>query len=163
MRDDLRQGFSDDSIDSDIQCTIDFLQDNEMVNHKVGIVGFCLGGRVSMQSAIRANGLSAAAVFYGGNMFPMEASAEAFSASAEAINLQIPIVGFFGTEDQNPSIQQVQELEGILNKSKKDCKFHYYEKAGHGFFCNERNSYVPAAAEDAWVKTLDFFQIHCPL
>lgn len=162
MRDDLRQGFSDQSIDSDVQQTINFLQNREDVTSNIGIVGFCLGGRISMQSAIRAKGLAGAAIFYGGNMFPPQGSQNTFSADIEADQLEIPIVGFFGAEDQNPTITQVQELENKLISLGKNYSFNYYDNAGHGFFCDERESYRPDSAQDAWTKTLDFFNRYCP-
>ncbi len=163
MREELRQGFSDNSIDSDIQETVNFLQSNGSVNGRIGIVGFCLGGRISMQAAIRVKGLSGAAIFYGGNMFPSEEQSEVFSAYTEAPHLNIPLVGFFGMQDQNPNVNQIQKLENMLINLRKDYNFYYYENAGHGFFCNDRESYRPDAARDSWEKTLDFFKLHCPL
>ena len=80
MREELRSGgFGDASIDMDVQATIDYLRNDPNVG-AIGIVGFCLGGRVTMQSAIRASGLSAAAVYYGGFMFPGDDQPEAFHA-----------------------------------------------------------------------------------
>lgn len=157
MRTELRVGFDDHSIDADVQATIDHLQADPGVNGAIGIVGFCLGGRVSLQSAIRANGLSAAAVFYGGGMFPDADQPEAFSALTECERLAIPIVGFFGSEDQNPTPDQAKALDEQLAKLGAEHRFHYYEGAGHGFFCDDRESYREAAAEDAWQKTLAFF------
>ena len=52
MREELRVGFGDASIDADVQATIDSLRNDPSVSGGIGIVGFCLGGRVSMQSAV---------------------------------------------------------------------------------------------------------------
>ena len=110
-----------------------------------------------MQSAIRARGLSAAAVYYGGFMFPGDDQPEAFHALREADGLSIPVAGFFGADDQNPTPEQARALGERLTALGKEHRFHYYEGAGHGFFCDDRASYNPQAAEDAWRKTLDFF------
>ena len=157
MREDLRSGgFGDASIDMDVQATIDYLRSDPNVG-AIGIVGFCLGGRVSMQSAIRASGLSAAAVYYGGFMFPGDDQPEAFHALREAEALSIPVMGFFGEDDQNPSPEQVKELDERLNSLSKEHVFHSYAGAGHGFVCDDRASHNAEAAADSWAKTLAFF------
>ena len=157
MRAELRVGFSDASIDADIQATIDHLNADPGVSGAIGIVGFCLGGRISMQSAVRARGLSGAAIYYGGFMFPGDDQPEAFSALAESPDLSIPVVGFFGNGDQNPTPEQAHALDDRLTALGKEHRFHYYEGAGHGFFCDDRGSHNPEAAADAWEKTLAFF------
>ena len=157
MREDLRSGgFGDASIDADIQAAVDRLRADPDVG-RIGIVGFCLGGRVAMQSAIRASGLSAAAVYYGGFMFPGGDVPDAFSAMREAERLAVPVIGFFGEDDQNPTPEQARALDERLTALGKEHRFHYYEGAGHGFFCDDRDSHRPQAAADAWAKTLAFF------
>ena len=160
MRDELRaNGFSDASNDLDVQATIDYLRSDPNVG-AIGIVGFCLGGRVSLQSAIRASGLSAAAIFYGGFMFPGDDQPEAFSAMRESEGLAIPVMGFFGEDDQNPTPEQARALDGLLADLGKEHAFHYYEGAGHAFFGDDSPSYRPGPATDAWEKTLAFFGRH---
>lgn len=160
MREDLRSGgFGDASIDMDVQAAVDILRADPNVG-PVGVVGFCLGGRVAMQSAIRATGLSAAAVYYGGFMFPGEDAPDAFSALREADRLAVPVIGFFGEDDQNPTLEQARALDERLTALGKAHAFHYYEGAGHGFFCDDRASHHPEAAADAWKKTLAFFAEH---
>jgi len=157
MREDLRSGgFGDASIDADVQAAVDLLRADPDVG-RIGVVGFCLGGRVAMQSAIRASGLSAAAVYYGGFMFPGGDVPDAFSAMREAERLAIPVIGFFGEDDQNPTAEQARALDERLAALGKEHRFHYYEGAGHGFFCDDRDGYRPQAADDAWEKTLAFF------
>ena len=160
MRDELRAGgYGDASIDMDVQATIDYLRSDPNVG-AIGIVGFCLGGRVSMQSAIRANGLSAAAVYYSGFMFPADDQPEAFSVLREAEALSVPVVGFFGEEDQNPTPEQVRTLDEHLTSLGKEHAFHLYAGAGHGFFCDDRAGHRPEASADAWEKTLAHFAEH---
>ncbi len=160
MRDELRAGgYGDASIDMDVQATIDYLRSDPNVG-AIGIVGFCLGGRVSMQSAIRAKGLSAAAVYYSGFMFPADDQPEAFSVLREAEALSVPVVGFFGEEDQNPTPEQVRTLDEHLTSLGKEHAFHLYAGAGHGFFCDDRAGHRPEASADAWEKTLAHFAEH---
>lgn len=160
MREDLRSGgFGDSSIDADVQAAVDRLRADPDVG-RIGVVGFCLGGRVAMQSAIRASGLSAAAVYYGGFMFPGGDAPDAFSAMREAERLAVPVIGFFGEDDQNPTPEQARSLDERLTALGKEHQFHYYEGSGHGFFCDDRDSHRPQAAADAWEKTLAFFAEH---
>lgn len=160
MREDLRSGgFGDASIDADVQAAVDRLRADPDVG-RIGVVGFCLGGRVAMQSAIRASGLSAAAVYYGGFMFPGGDTPDAFSAMREAERLAVPVIGFFGEDDQNPTPEQARALDERLAALGKEHRFHYYEGAGHGFFCDDRDGHRPQAAADAWEKTLAFFAEH---
>ena len=156
MREDLRSGgFGDASIDMDVQATIDYLRSDPNVG-AIGIVGFCLGGRVSMQSAIRASGLSAAAVYYGGFMFPGDDQPDAFPRAARGRGTLDPGDGFFGEDDQNPSPEQVKELDERSRPLGKEHVFHSYDRRGAtGFVCDDRASHNAEAACRLVAKTLD--------
>ena len=157
MQGELRaNGFSDASIDMDVHATIDYLRGDPGVG-AIGIVGFCLGGRVSMRSAIRLSGLSAAAIFYGGNMSPSDDQPEMFSAMRESETLAIPVIGFFGEDDLNPTPEEIRALDALLTDLGKEHAFHYYEGAGHAFFADDSPGYRPGPAADSWEKTLAFF------
>ena len=69
-------------------------------------------------------------------------------------------MGNFGEEDQNPSPEDVSKIEAELQKHGKVYDFKIYNGAGHGFYCDERESYRRDAAEDAFARTLDWFQKH---
>ena len=160
MQGELRaNGFSDASIDMDVKATIDYLRSDPDVS-VIGITGFCLGGRVSLQSVIRATGLSAAGIFYGGNMFPGDDEPEAFSAIRESGTLAVPVIGFFGEEDQNPTAEQARSLDAHLTDLGKEHAFYYYEGAGHAFFNDDSPGYRPGPAADSWEKILEFFDRH---
>ena len=91
-------------------------------------------------------------------MFPD--SPGGFHALREASALQIPVAGFFGQEDQNPTPEQARSLDNELLRLGKEHEFHYYAGSGHGFFCDDRSSHNPDAAADAWERTLGFFASH---
>ncbi|MDE2838429.1 MAG: dienelactone hydrolase family protein [Chloroflexota bacterium] len=160
MQGELRaNGFSDASIDMDVKATLDYLRSDPGVS-TIGITGFCLGGRVSLQTAIRASGLSAAGIFYGGNMFPGDDRPEAFSAIRESATLAVPVIGFFGEEDQNPTAEEARSLDAHLTNIGKEHAFYYYEGAGHAFFNDDSPGYRPGPAADSWEKILEFFDRH---
>ena len=160
-RDQLRVGFSDQTALSDVEAAVRQLQADPGVQGPIGIVGFCLGGRVSFVSAANVPGLAAAAVYYPGNLVPAaDAPAGTIRALEECGKLDIPIIGFFGSDDANPTPEIMGQLDAELTKLGKQHDFNAYDGAGHGFFCDARGSSRAEAAKDAWAKTLAFFERH---
>ena len=74
--------------------------------------------------------------------------------------IAVPLIGFFGNEDKNPSPSVVGRIDHELNELGIGHSFYSYDGAGHGFFCDDRDSYRADAAADAWEKTLEFFAVH---
>ena len=73
-------------------------------------------------------------------------------------HIQCPVMGNFGSLDQNPTVDDVRKIEAELKKQGKCHDFKVYPGAGHGFFCDERASYHEPSARDSWVRTLDWFK-----
>ncbi|MGV2887837.1 dienelactone hydrolase family protein [Paenibacillus taichungensis] len=71
--------------------------------------------------------------------------------------IKVPILGFFGGMDRGIPKEVVEQVDQALNASNNDHTIFYYPEADHGFFCNERQSYHPVAAQDAWYRTLIWF------
>jgi len=161
FRDKLRQGFSDDSVVSDVSAAVHHLRGDSNVRGPIGIVGFCLGGKVSYLAAANVRGLTAAAVYYGGFLEGREEDPPGTKKPIEDTSkITVPLIGFFGNDDNNPSPAQVSRIHEELNKHGVGHSFHSYGGAGHGFFCDDRDDYRPGAAADAWRKTLEFFAQH---
>jgi carboxymethylenebutenolidase len=131
--------FRDNEIIEDINATIKYLQEEypRTRGQKIGIVGYCVGGRIAYLAATSCPGLSAAVVYYGGRIL-------------------IP----FGGQDQNPSLDDVAKIEAKLKEAGVNYDFKTYPNAGHGFNCDERGSYQKEAADDAWARTLSWFGQH---
>jgi len=148
---------TDAGITADIKAAVEFLKNQPFVQaDRIGIVGFCFGGRVSYLAACTVPDLKATAVFYGGRLLaplggdgpaPIELTA----------NITSPVLGLFGEEDQNPTPEDVEKLEAELKKQGKTYEFHTYPGAGHAFVCDTRASYRPDAARDGWGKALAWF------
>ena len=151
--------WKDDELIMDINTTIDWLRNHPRVlGDRIGIVGFCAGGRITYLAAAACSGLAAAVNFYGGNtMKQWGAGATPFERTS---NVQCPVMGNFGESDQNPSPDDVKRLEAELQKHGKTSDFKMYPGAGHGFFCDERDSYHEPSAKDAWDRMLKWFQKH---
>ena len=151
---------TDANIVADLRAAVGYLQDQAFVQaDRIGIVGFCFGGRVSYLAACSIPDLKAAVVFYGGGILgPL--GGEGASPLDQTASITASVLGLFGEEDQNPSPENVATIEAELTKQGKTHEFHQYPGAGHGFHCNGRSSYRPEAARDAWAKTMAWFDQH---
>lgn len=152
-------GVPDDRLVGDVRAAAAYLRGEPDANGKIGVIGFCSGGRQSFLAACTA-GLDAAVDCYGAFVvgepppnFPVPMS----SLVHLTPQLSCPLLGMFGNEDKAPSPPQVDELETALKAAGKTYEFHRYDDAGHGFFAVDRPSYRQGAATDGWVKVFDFF------
>jgi carboxymethylenebutenolidase len=109
-----------------------------------------MGGRVSYLAACALPDRIAAAVpFYGGGI-PIDRTP----------TLRAPVLAFFGDADPFIPLDQVEKLRAEAARLGKKVEIVVYPGAPHGFFCNERDSYRPDAARDAWERTKAFFARH---
>lgn len=156
-----RQQLKDKEIIADVNATVDFLCDHPNVDAKrLGITGFCMGGRVVYLMAAANPRFKAAVVYYGGNiMVPWGEGAEAPFVRTGEINC--PLMFHFGEEDANPSLEDMLKLDEELARCDKEHEFHVYPDAGHAFmdFTNPQR-YREAAAKASWPRTLDFLARH---
>lgn len=121
---------------------------------QAGIVGFCLGGSVSLLTAARRP-IGAAVTFYGGGV--TQARWELPVLVDEAPNLQAPWLGLYGDEDAGIPVEQVEELRTAAARSGQVTEIVRYPHAGHGFNCDQRDAFHPESAADAWARTLAWF------
>jgi carboxymethylenebutenolidase len=151
---------TDANIITDVKAAVAYLKAQPFVDpQRIGIVGFCFGGRVSYQSACNVPDLKAAVVFYGGRILqPLGGPGPA--PIEQTANITAPILGVFGEDDNNPSPADVATVEAELNKHGKTSKFHMYPGCGHGFHCDGRASYRHEAAKDAWARTVAWFDTY---
>lgn len=122
----------------------------------VGITGFCMGGRVAFLTTCHYPEIRAAVPFYGGGI--AADSPDAPLALAERI--RSPLLLFFGETDAMIPLDQVKRIEETLSRLGKTFEVKVYPGAGHGFFCDERGSYHPDAARDAWTRAVAFLETH---
>ncbi len=111
---------------------------------KVGVVGYCFGGRMAWLSAARIEGVAAAVPYYGGGV-PDLASEQP----------KCPVVLHFGEQDQHIPVASVEEFK----KVHPTLPVHIYA-ADHGFNCDQRGSYDAAAAKLARERTLELLHEH---
>jgi carboxymethylenebutenolidase len=124
----------------------------EVKNTEIGSIGWCMGGRYSLELAVQEPTLAAAVAYYGAP--PTEAG------SIEKI--KAPVLGNFGGEDKGPAPDVVKAFEAAMKKAGKSVDIKIYEGAGHAFanVDNPWGGYREAAAKDAWARTVGFFAKH---
>ena len=153
-------GISDEQMLGDVAGAMAFLRAQSNANGKVGIIGFCSGGRQTYLSACRLSDVNAAVDCWGGRVMADPAALNAKQPVAPidfSKDLNCPMLGLFGNDDKEPSPEQVNKTEAILKDLGKSYEFHRYDGAGHAFFDWSRPSYRPEQAVDGWKKAIDFF------
>ena len=139
---------------TDVDAALDSLKAEGIAPAGIGVVGFCMGGTVTLITAAERQ-VGAAVTFYGGGVkegrfgFP--------SLADEAPKLKAPWLGLFGDLDQGIPVDQVEELRVAAASSGQPTEIVRYAEAGHGFNCDRRDSYHPGSATDAWQRTLAWF------
>lgn len=141
---------------SDIEAVIAYLQGrSDTKAESVGTIGFCFGGHV-VYLAATLPAVKATASFYGAGI-----ATSTPGGGAPTISLTPQIAGtlyaFYGTTDPLIPVEEIDQVEAALTAASDRHKVFRYA-AGHGFFCDQRPDYVPAAAADAWEKVLELYR-----
>jgi carboxymethylenebutenolidase len=156
-------GMPDDRTMGDVQGAVNHLRTLPYLNGRVGVIGYCSGGRQSYLAACTVRGIDAAVDCYGGGVVakPEELTPRQPVAPIEFTReLQCPLLGLFGVEDTRPSPDDTARTREALDKFGKTYEFHTYDNAGHAFFAVDRPQYRQAAALDGWEKVFAFFGKH---
>ncbi|HLZ71163.1 MAG TPA: dienelactone hydrolase family protein [Dehalococcoidia bacterium] len=157
-------GVPDDQVMSDVAGAMAFLRAQPYANGKVGMIGFCSGGRHTYLAACRLPGVDAAVDCWGGNVVVDDPNALNAMRPVAPIDLTekmtAPLLGIFGNDDANPTPDQVNRTETVLKQLGKNYEFHRYDGAGHGFFAVDRAGYRSEQATDAWRKVFAFYERH---
>jgi carboxymethylenebutenolidase len=155
-------GVPDDQVMGDVAGAMAFLRAQPYANGKVGVIGFCSGGRHTYLAACRLDGVDAAVDCWGGNVVVDDPSALTAQRPVAPIDLTermtAPLLGIFGNDDANPNPDQVNRTEDALKRLGKNYEIHRYDGAGHGFFAVDRPGYRSEQATDAWRKVFAFYE-----
>ena len=154
----LFEGLTDDGVLMDIDATLEHLHGAGFSDDSIGIVGFCFGGRVTFLVAARRK-IGAGVGFYGGGI-THNSQGMAGPLADEAGSLQTPWLGLFGDEDAMIPTDGVEDLRNQMQQSPVATDVVRYPDAGHGFHCDERDSYHEPSAKDGWNRALDWFSTH---
>ena len=154
-------GMPDDRTMGDVEGAIRYLRAQRYLNGKVGIIGYCSGGRQVYLAACTLKGIDAAIDCYGGGV-GAGAAAQRGVQKIDPLDytkdLSCPLLGLFGKEDKRPSPEDVARTEAELKKWAKTYELHSYDNAGHGFFGVGRSDYREAAALDGWKRVFEWYE-----
>ena len=153
-------GVADAQIMGDVAGAMAYLRAQPNAGGKIGVIGFCSGGRHTYLAACTLPGIDAAIDCWGGNVIvdnPKDLNDKRPVAPIDLTEkMTCPLLGIFGNDDANPTADQVNRTEAVLKKLGKTYEFHRYDGAGHAFFNTARDAYRPDQAMDGWRKVFAF-------
>jgi len=153
----------DAQVTGDLDATVAWAKQNGGDPARIGITGFCWGGRQTWLFAEHSPDIRAAVVWYGQPKGNPTALQPAFPID-KVDELKAPVLGMYGAKDTGITQDAVSAMKEALEKS-KNAKAHasrivVYPNSGHAFHADYRPSYVKADAEDGWKKCLAWFKDH---
>ena len=153
-------GVPDERLVGDVAGAAAFLRSLPASNGRVGVIGYCSGGRQAFLAACSVD-LDAAVDCYGGFVVGPPPEGDPRTPLMDRVgDLSCPLLGLFGADDHRPSPADTQLLEQALIDAGKQYEFHTYDGAGHGFFAPERPGYRPEAAKAGWQRIWTFLGEH---
>jgi carboxymethylenebutenolidase len=147
---------TDTELFADLDATVAWAKSQGGDTNKLGIMGFCRGGRTVWHYSTHNPNLKAGVAFYGTLVDKNDAAPK--NSIELAPEVKEPVLGLYGEADAGIKVEQVKEMEAALKKAGKTAEFHIYPGAPHGFEADYRPSYRQDAAEDAWKQMVAWFK-----
>jgi len=142
---------------SDLDGTVAWAKSQGGDTSRLGIIGFCRGGRTVWEYAAHSGALKAGAAFYGSLVDPPN-PVWPKSPTQLAPEMKAPVLGLYGEADTGIPVATVEAFKAALAENKKTAEFKIYPGAPHGFHADYRPSYRKDAAEDAWGQMQTWFR-----
>jgi carboxymethylenebutenolidase len=142
---------------SDLDSTVAWAKSQGGDTDRLGIIGFCRGGRTVWEYAAHSGALKAGVAFYGSLVDPAN-PAWPKSPIQLAPEMKAPVLGLYGEADTGIPVAQVEQMKAALAAAGKTAEFKIYPGAPHGFNADYRASYRKEAAEDAWNQMQAWFR-----
>ena len=152
----------DDQVMAEVGASLDWLgRQPAVAPAQLGVVGFCMGGRLAFLAACRhAARLRASVAYYGGAIFP-EGDKDRLGRTppiGEAAALAAPLLLIYGGKDGGITPAEHARIAQRLGELDKRHVISNHAGAGHGFCCEDRSAYAPQAAEAAHAEAIDFLR-----
>jgi len=142
---------------ADLDATVAWAKQEGGDTGRLGIMGFCRGGRTVWEYSAHNPNLKASVAFYGTLIDPPNPGWPK-SPTQLAPDMKAPVLGLYGAEDTGIPVAQVEAMKAALAAANKPAEFHVYPGAPHGFEADYRPSYRKEAAEDAWNQMQSWFR-----
>lgn len=144
---------------TDLDATAAWAKSQGGDTNRLGIMGFCRGGRTVWEYAAHNKDLKAGVAYYGTVVDPpAQKSIWPKSPTELAPDMKAPVLGLYGEADQGIPVAQVEALKAALQAANKTAEFKIYPGAPHGFHADYRASYRKEAADDAWNQMIAWFK-----
>jgi carboxymethylenebutenolidase len=142
---------------ADLDATMAWAKSQGGDTARLGIIGFCRGGRTVWEYAAHSTSLKAGVAFYGPPVDPPNPLWPR-SPTQLAADMKAPVLGLYGEADTGIPVATVEALKAALAENKKTAEFKIYPGAPHGFHADYRASYRKEAAEDGWNQMIGWFK-----
>jgi carboxymethylenebutenolidase len=148
------KALSDSAMAADERAAFDWVRHTIGPELPISAIGYCMGGRAAFLAGLTLP-LACAVSYYGGGIAPNEKNP---GLLGRASGLQCPMLFFWGGRDRHIPPEQIRALTDVLRTAGKNFVNVEISNADHGFFCDARPAYSPAAALLAWPLTLAFLR-----
>ncbi|MEA2625875.1 MAG: carboxymethylenebutenolidase [Candidatus Binatota bacterium] len=157
----MMQRLTDGQIVEDLgELLRELAKDPAVDGQRIGITGFCMGGRISYLAACEFPEIRASVPFYGGGIAGQQFNPDLRPPVEKTAKMKAAIQLHFGEKDAYIPLEVVEEIRRTLEREQKVFEVHVYPGAAHGFFCDERGDYDEQAAKLAWSRMTDFLARH---
>jgi len=141
----------DAQVMSDLDAVVAWAGKNGGDLQRLGITGFCWGGRITWMYSAHNPAVKAGVAWYG----RLSGDASALTPKHPmdiAASLKTPVLGLYGAKDTGISVESVKKMEAALAQGHSHSAFKVYDNSGHAFHADYRASYVEADAKDGWSR-----------
>ena len=144
----LAQSMDQDRAAKELNGAVSYLKGQDFSSGKAGIIGYCMGGGLSIATACKNRDLDACVVYYGRSPDPVD----------QVQNIPCPVLGIYAEQDERVNAT-LDALKEAMQRYGKQFQMHMYPGTHHAFFNDTRPEiHAPEASQDAWAKTLAFFK-----
>jgi carboxymethylenebutenolidase len=148
----------DAQVMSDLDACVEFAKESGKGDvAKLGITGFCWGGRITWLYAAHSKQLKAGAAWYGRLVGDPTENTPKHPVNLAA-DLKAPVLGLYGGKDQGIPLDTVEQMRSALKSAKVDSEIIVYPGSGHAFYADYRPSFNETDAQAAWQKLLAWFK-----
>lgn len=147
---------TDTELFADLDATVDWAKSQHGDGNRLGIMGFCRGGRTVWHYSTHNPNLKAGVAFYGTLVDKNDAAPK--NSIELAPELKEPVLGLYGADDAGIKLEQIAQMEEALKAANKTFEFIVYSGAPHGFHADYRPSYRKDQAADAWNQLIRWFK-----
>jgi carboxymethylenebutenolidase len=146
----------DAQVMADLDATVAWAIKSDVDPNRIGITGFCWGGRITWLYAAQSSKVKAGVAWYG-RLDGARNDLQSKYPIDLAPTLKTPVLGLYGAKDDGIPADQVEKMKAALATGPSKSEIVVYPDAGHGFHADYRPSYVEADAKDGWKRMLDWF------